>query len=340
MNMEQRTWDSGNGTVDMEQCYMEQGTRDGQKGTVNMGQGTWDSGNGTVEMGQWTWESGHGAGDMGWWRREGGHGTVNMEQWTGDSGYGTVDMEQWTWNKGHGTVDISEWKTENGKKQLEFTAADNIGIGKELFRKDGRSEETHKKINKLQKIRNGNRVEQLKIIHWNLGSKLWCNKLEDIELLLSEFKPDLCYISEANLWNGLDHHEREILGHEIIYPNTMERLGHARIILLVREGISVVKLNQYMESDTATIWVRVGSSRKKSIIVGGIYRQHRVLGVTDKEASRLDLKLEQEERWKRVVKHWKAASNNANCITMGDINLDYKRWQEPEFLQENMIEMV
>ena len=213
-------------------------------------------------------------------------------------------------------------------------------MGTVLFRKDGRSEETHKKMNKLQKIRNGNRVEQLKIIHWNLGSKLWCNKLEDIELLLSEFKPDLCYISEANLWNGLDHHEREILGHEIIYPNTMERLGHARIILLVREGISVVKLNQYMESDTATIWVRVGSSRKKSIIVGGIYRQHRVLGVTDKEASRLELKLEQEERWKRVVKHWKAASNNAKCITMGDINLDYKRWQEPEFLQEKMIEMV
>ena len=86
-----------------------------------------------------------------------------------------------------------------------------------------------------------------------------------------------------------------------------------------------------MESDTATIWVRVGSSKKKNIIVGGIYRQHRVLGVTDKEASRLELKLEQEERWKRVVKHWKAASNNAKCITMGDINLDYKRWQEPEF---------
>ena len=153
-----------------------------------------------------------------------------------ESGQGTVDMGQWKWNNGHGTRDmaqwiISQWKTENGKNLFKFTAADSTVLHCTVlyctgqFRKDGRTEETHKKRNKLQKIRNGNRVEQLKIIHWNLGSKLWCNKLEDIELLLTEFKPDLCYISEANLWNGLDHHEREILGHEIIYPNTMGKAG-------------------------------------------------------------------------------------------------------------------
>ena len=373
----QWTWESGHGIVDMGRWIWEGGhgkvnmgkwTGDSGYGTVEKGQWTWDSGHGTVDMGRWKWEGGQGTVNMGKWTGGSRYGTVEREQRTWNKRHGKVDRSEGkTENERNQFKFTAEGSTvldctvclfvcfyyplmsaiqKKDWRHTETTVVSNRGLYYESlyrtvqFRKDGRTEETHKKMNKLQKIRNGNRVEQLKIIHWNLGSKLWCNKLEDIELLLNEFKPDLCYISEANLWNGLDHHEREILGHEIIYPNTMERLGHARIILLVREGISVVKLNQYMESDTATIWVRVGSSKKKNIIVGGIYRQHRVLGVTDKEASRLELKLEQEERWKRVVKHWKAASNNAKCITMGDINLDYKRWQEPEFLQEKMIEMV
>ena len=176
---------------------------DSRNGTVEMGWRTWDGGSGTGDVGRWTRDGGHGKVDMGKGARGSGHGKVGMGCWIWDGGHGKVDMKQWTWDSGYGTVYKGQWTW-------------NKGHG---------TEETHKKMNKLQKIRNGNRVEQLKIIHWNLGSKLWCNKLEDIELLLTEFKPDLCYISEANLWNGLDYHEREILGHEIIYPNTMERLG-------------------------------------------------------------------------------------------------------------------
>ena len=39
---------------------------------------------------------------------------------------------------------------------------------------------SHKKINKLQHIKNGNLKGQLKVVHWNLGSRLWKNKREEI----------------------------------------------------------------------------------------------------------------------------------------------------------------
>ena len=130
--------------------------------------------------------------------------------------------------------------------------------------------ETSKILNKRQKIKNGNRIDQFKIVHWNLGSRKWNKKLDEIELLCTEQRPDLCFISEANLWEGLDSHEYEIPGHQIILPNTMATNKHARIVLLVRDGIEVLKLNQYMSNDIATIWVQVGRN-KKSIRVGGVY---------------------------------------------------------------------
>ena len=57
-------------------------------------------------------------------------------------------------------------------------------------------------MNRLIRAKNGNGAprNQLKIIHWNAGSRLWDNKLIEIESLLLEEKPDMCYMSEANLW--------------------------------------------------------------------------------------------------------------------------------------------
>ena len=84
---------------------------------------------------------------------------------------------------------------------------------------------------------NGNIIDNIKIIQWNLGSKLWKNKLDDIELLLSEQKLDLCFIMEVNLWEGCGSHEKGIPGHWLNMPNTVGTLHHARIVLVVRDGI-------------------------------------------------------------------------------------------------------
>ena len=106
------------------------------------------------------------------------------------------------------------------------------------------------------------------MVHWNLGSKKWQNKLDIMELLLEEHKPDLCYIYEANLQAGLEEHEMSIPNHYLIVPNTMVTLGHARIVLIVREGFTVTKLDNLMDKTVATIWVKIGSGKKTSLQVG------------------------------------------------------------------------
>ena len=127
----------------------------------------------------------------------------------------------------------------------------------------------HKVANKLQKMINGNISGGLKIIHWNLGGKKWENKRDEIELLLEDIKPDLCYITEANLYNNLEEHEFNIQDHYLVFPNTMLQLGYARIMLIVRNGITVTKLDKLMSNNVSTIWVKIGTGKKSAIQVGG-----------------------------------------------------------------------
>ena len=122
------------------------------------------------------------------------------------------------------------------------------------------------------------RPSKFKVVHWNAGSKLWENKLDIIENLLSDKKPDLCFISEANLWSHVPDYERVIPGHHLILPNTMISLNHARLVLIVRDGVNVHVLKEHMDPDIAAIWVKIASAKKHSVVVGGFYREHLQLG--------------------------------------------------------------
>ena len=180
-------------------------------------------------------------------------------------------------------------------------------------------------------------MESLKIIHWNGGAKLWKNKIVEIEALLLEQKPDLCFVTEANLWDQSLTHEREIPGHTLILPNTMTTQLHARIVLVVRDGVDVVKLNQFMDNTCATIWVKAGKG-KKSLNIGGIYRELRILGQGHRGATWQELQEEQEDRWRMIVENWRKAGSGGKCLAIGDINLDFARWEDPEVCLEKMVE--
>ena len=79
------------------------------------------------------------------------------------------------------------------------------GNGQEdnMFWKDGELKPLHKKLNKLTRIQNGNGLgtirNHLLIAHWNMGAKYWKKKIEDIEAVTLQYRPDILIISEANL---------------------------------------------------------------------------------------------------------------------------------------------
>ena len=206
---------------------------------------------------------------------------------------------------------------------------------------------TSKKLrNKLIKMYNGNGNGSLRhsvsILQWNAGNKHWKRKLEIIEALTLEKDPDLLFITEANLMADTTDDEREIPGYRLILPLTLESLKYARIVLLVKIGIEVKVLNQFMAEDLAIIWVKIGQAGRKPLVVGGVYReQHLLQPAAPRGAPNLTAApSKQLDRWRRIVNSWKAAAKDERCIVTGDMNLDYSNWQNPEQRQARMVELV
>ena len=222
----------------------------------------------------------------------------------------------------------------NQKILAQLNASRNINL------KVGGFTPSSKLQNKLQHMKHGNRTTNYRIGHWNAGGRLWSNKILDLQLLLEEHKPDACYISEANLWEDTPQHMRHIEGYRLIFPKTMITMKHSRLILLIKEDIDFELTEKLMDDENPTIWGRLGRNKKNSIQLGGIYREHRQLGITSPDATRLEIQMQQESRWEKIIRSWSRAGMNSNCVVIGDINLDYLRWMNPEDHLKKMVELT
>ena len=68
-----------------------------------------------------------------------------------------------------------------------------------------------------------------------------------------------------------------------------------------------------------------------------MYREHQFLKQTDGSSGDI---LRQEDRWRRMIAQWLAATNNCDSVILGDMNLDQLTWDTPENGHKNMIEVV
>ena len=119
----------------------------------------------------------------------------------------------------------------------------------------------------------------------------------------------------------------------------MVKLGYSRIIALIKEGTQVKTMNQLMDKDDlASIWLRWGGNGPRSILVGGIYREHTLLGQEDPSLS--SSPSEQKNRWKNLISQWRTAGRMGQCITIGDLNLDIMKWHMPDQSVADMTEIT
>ena len=193
--------------------------------------------------------------------------------------------------------------------------------------------------NSRTRAKNGNITRQLRVIHWNMGAKLWSNKLELIELVLLDKKPDVFFISEANLWQETPDFDRILPGYKIHVPKTYNSMNHARLVMIARETLNIKILDNNMDDRIPTIWCRIGNTKNSSITLGGIYREFTQLGI-DKNDSQIVKQNKQEWRWRKIVQQWQSAGRYPNCHVIGDMNLDHSKWVSPDYLQENMVNEV
>ena len=116
--------------------------------------------------------------------------------------------------------------------------------------------QSHKLRNKLTQILHDNGRNTLKVIHWNAGGIRWENKTDRIKHFIADHNPDIACITEANLDYKVEDYETVIPGYIIVKPNTMDNLRYCRILLLIKEHVNYKIETEFMDNQTASIWIQ------------------------------------------------------------------------------------
>ena len=194
--------------------------------------------------------------------------------------------------------------------------------------------------NKEYKMINGNipKINKLKVISWNLGSRKWSNKVDEINHMILDHNPDIAAISEANLYSEEEDHNVQVEGYDIITTLDFKELGVSRLVVLARKELNYKVMNNLMETNISTIWLSFPRRGKKPFILGCCYREHHLLNQPPPNISAEPAL--QKARWSKAVKQWASIQPEADVLFTGDLNLDFSTWQDPDAGHRDMVEEV
>ena len=171
-----------------------------------------------------------------------------------------------------------------------------------------------------------------------MGSTFWVRKTAEIKLLLNEKDPDIAIITEANIFDFDQDYQIHIPDYTLLLPKTMKLMGNCRLAVLVREGIIVQVLDNFMEEHVSSIWMKIPSKGHRKIHLGAIYKEHQWIG--QKGTNTTKAPAEQLARWGSFIDQWIAASRGAETFVIGDVNLDFNKWRNPDSDLEAMTNLV
>ena len=209
--------------------------------------------------------------------------------------------------------------------------------------------------NKLMHILTGNRRVGYNIAVWNCRKGLLLSdnspseKLLDIKSLLQRHDLHLLGIVESDL-HGVESRviranpisTKEILknlhieGYSIKLPKTWKSHGQARIILYVREGVTI-KMREVSNpnSDLPSVSCEIGLGREKRTCANFFYREWTggISGLADSQS--------QVDRLSRQIMHWRSLyTGGRDVVILGDSNLCSFRWAEETYQYKNLSGMI
>ena len=179
-------------------------------------------------------------------------------------------------------------------------------------------------MNKLQKIKNGNikiKTKKLSFLHWNKASSFFKTNKELILLLIEQYSPDIFIIPEAQIAFNLEE-----IGDEFSQFNIELKLmdpanRRSRIAMFINKNISYKRLPQFESPTNSFIWIEIIIPGKKSVNIGGGYRQHTLpneMGIKNSNDNSLQI-----QRFQTILENWSNVLKlNNDTIVFLDTNVD------------------
>ena len=195
---------------------------------------------------------------------------------------------------------------------------------------------TRTQINSMNHSLHGNRGKRGKGItcmYWNKGPSLLTNKQNDIQSVISDHKPHILGLGEANFRHGQDIEDVAIPGYNLHLGLGIanDQAGStARVAVYTHSIIRVKRRHDLEDSRVAAIWLECGLPNQAGMLICIGYRQWQLLGQVNKASSTVPAQL---TRWKIFLDKWEAALlENKEVLVMMDANIDFLTWRNAENL--------
>lgn len=194
-----------------------------------------------------------------------------------------------------------------------------------------------KRRNSLVHSSNGNIRKKLLLYHWNVGSSRLENKMQHLELFVKEHRPSLLGVSEANMTKDTNAAEVELEGYNLVTTCAFEDplQLNSRLVVYVADDLNFRIRKDLMSESCSSIWIHVTASNGKKYLCGFGYREFQIWG------RELDTRTETEQfkRWETLIDQTeRAMSEGSDCVLLGDLNVDYKTWKNPQYFAGRLIE--
>ena len=122
--------------------------------------------------------------------------------------------------------------------------------------------------NHYSKYTNGNRKQRgIRICHFNKGNSFLCNRIHEIENIISQHRPNVLGISESNYFKGHDRDSVQIENYNMITSKTLDNpnLNVSRVCVYLHNSLVGKVRNDLMNDTFSSIWVEVGYLRQDNL---------------------------------------------------------------------------
>ena len=165
-------------------------------------------------------------------------------------------------------------------------------------------------------------------MYWNKGNSYMQRKLDDIKTLVSEHKPHIFGLAEANVLPGHDQSELQIPDYSLHLASSLSdpSPSPARVAVYTHKSITVKRRPDLEEEGIQLVSLEAGQPGKKKSLYLVAYRQWQLPGQQDRSSGTVAA---QAERWDRLLGRWEAAlMEGKEVITVMDTNLDALTWRQ------------
>ena len=176
---------------------------------------------------------------------------------------------------------------------------------------------------------NGRKRNGIKLAHINLGGGYLCNKRNEIEYIIRDYKPHVLGISETRFEHDHNLDDVKIENYDVFFCKTLQNpiLKTSRCAVYVHKDVVVKERSDLMNDTFSSVWLELGLPKQKKILVANFYREWQYLHQgTDTASLSIPAQL---SRWVSFLEQWEAAITEEKEIhAVGDANLDFLKWKD------------